>query len=365
MLTFQIEEKSFLFNFPAGTSRGILTKKKSWFVSVSSNALPFAGLGECSIISGLSPEYINDFDYYKRIQKAIDYLSLFELNDLFHQFENEFDSREIEVFFNSNPSIRFGFETAFLDLKNQQQGIYFLNDFSHGQRKIPINGLIWMGDEKFMKKQIEEKLNRGFSTLKMKVGSIDFNTELNLIKSIRSSFSDKEITLRVDANGAFSHEDVEDKLIRLSEYSLHSIEQPLSPGNLGYMKELCQKNIIAIALDEELIGITEKDQKQRLLQYVCPQYIILKPSLHGGIKGTREWIGLAEEQSIKWWITSALESNVGLSAICQFTVEFNNSMPQGLGTGSLYSNNIDKGLRVEKGFIFHDFNRLDNPYLEK
>lgn len=356
MLTFQIEEKSFLFNFPAGTSRGILTEKKSWFVSVSSNALPFSGLGECSVISGLTPEYINDSDYNKRIQKATDYLSFFELNDLFHQFENEFVSLEIEGFFNSNPSIRFGFETAFLDLKNQKQGIYFFNDFSLGQRMIPINGLIWMGNEKFMKKQIEDKLNRGFSTLKMKVGSIDFDTELSIIKSIRSTFSEKEITLRVDANGAFSQDEAEDKLTRLSEFSIHSIEQPLSPGNLGFMKELCQRNIIAIALDEELIGISEKKQKQRLLQYVSPQYIILKPSLHGGIKGSREWIELAEEQSIKWWVTSALESNIGLSAICQFTAEFNNSMPQGLGTGSLYSNNIDKGLNVKNGFIFRDFN---------
>jgi L-alanine-DL-glutamate epimerase-like enolase superfamily enzyme len=187
----------------------------------------------------------------------------------------------------------------------------------------------------------------------MKVGSIDFETELAILKSIRDTFSEKEITLRVDANGAFRKDDAENKLLRLSEYFLHSIEQPLKPGQLEKTKELCQKNIISIALDEELIGVTDKNEKQKLLRYLNPQYIILKPSLHGGIKGVREWIDLAEKQSIKWWITSALESNVGLSAICQLTSEYTNDLPQGLGTGSLYSNNIDKGLIVENGFIYN------------
>jgi L-alanine-DL-glutamate epimerase-like enolase superfamily enzyme len=353
MLSFQIEEQTFFFTFPAGTSRGVLTEKKSWFINISDKNLQFAGMGECSVIEGLTPEFTSDKEYLNLVYKAINYIKNCSLDDLFFQFENKFQNQEIEDFFCANPSIRFGFETAILDLKNQKQGVYFLNDFSFGKRKIPINGLIWMGDEKFMKNQIEEKLKHGFSTLKMKVGSIDFDTELALLKSIRDTFSEKEITLRVDANGAFRNDDAENKLLRLSAYFLHSIEQPLKPGQLEKTKELCQRKIISIALDEELIGVTDKNEKQKLLQYVSPQYIILKPSLHGGIKGVREWIELAEKQSIKWWITSALESNVGLSAICQFTSEYTNDLPQGLGTGSLYSNNIDKGLIVENGFIYN------------
>ncbi|MFM7667023.1 MAG: o-succinylbenzoate synthase [Bacteroidota bacterium] len=352
MLYFEIEERSFQFNFPAGTSRGVLTTKKSWFIFVTSDDLKQKGVGECSVIEGLTPEFLSDENYKNLILQAIHFIESFTLEDLFFQFENTFLDKNTEEFFTSNPSIRFGFESALLDLKNQKNGIYFENEFSKGLYKIPINGLIWMGDELFMKKQIEEKLANGFSTLKMKVGSIDFETEIEILKSIRSSFSEKEITLRVDANGAFLPENVEEKLQCLKELAIHSIEQPLKPGLINYTKELCKKNIVPIALDEELIGILNYASKQKLLREINPQFIILKPSLHGGIKGVREWISIASELNIAWWMTSALESNIGLSVICQLTAEYKNELPQGLGTGSLYSNNIDKGLRVENGFIY-------------
>ena len=352
MLSFEVEERVFEFNFPAGTSRGILTTKKSWFITVSSGELIQKGIGECSVIEGLTPEFVSEFQYLQLINQAIKFLESDDLQNVVLQFENKFTREEIETSFNADSSMRFGFETAFLDLKNQKNGIYFENNFSLGRKKIPINGLIWMGDEFFMKKQIEEKLANGFSTLKMKVGSIDFETEIKLLKLIRSSFSEKEITLRVDANGAFMPENVEDKLKRLAELAIHSIEQPLKPGLINQTKELCAKNIVPIALDEELIGSFNLKSKQKLLQEINPQFIILKPSLHGGVKGVREWISIAHELNISWWMTSALESNVGLSAICQLTAEYKNELPQGLGTGSLYTNNIEKGLKVENGFIY-------------
>jgi L-alanine-DL-glutamate epimerase-like enolase superfamily enzyme len=358
MLLFQIEERIFQFNFSAGTSRGILTQKKSWFISISMKGLRFSGLGECSVIEGLTPEFISETNYYSLILQAIKYIETFELEELIYQFNTRFNNSEIEVFFSANSSIRFGFETALLDLKNQKNGVYFENSFSKGQKKLPINGLIWMGNEAFMKKQIEEKLAQGFTTLKMKVGSIDYYTELKLLKSIRSSFSEKEIALRVDANGAFSPENVEDKLQQLAQLAIHSIEQPLKPGLIEQTKKLCAKNIVPIALDEELIGSNNFELKRKLLEEIQPQFIILKPSLHGGIKGVREWISIANLRGIQWWMTSALESNVGLSAICQLTAEYTNNLPQGLGTGSLYINNIEKGLKVQKGYIFFAYSQM-------
>ncbi|MFM7661218.1 MAG: o-succinylbenzoate synthase [Bacteroidota bacterium] len=354
MLSFDIDQHIFHFNFPAGTSRGLLTIKKSWFISVSSEKQLVKGIGECSVIEGLTKEFSSEKQYLKLIYHSVELIKNYSLTELLFQFDNNFENSEIDDFFRSNPSIRFGFESALLDLKNQKNGIYFENDFSNGLKKIPINGLIWMGDELFMKKQIEEKLVNGYTTLKMKVGSIDFETEFQLLKSIRSDFSEKEIILRVDANGAFTPEKVEDRLKRLAELAIHSIEQPLKPGLMDKTKELCTKNFIPIALDEELIGVFDFDSKRKLLVLIQPQFIVLKPSLHGGIKGVREWIAHATDLGIQWWMTSALESNIGLSAICQFTAEFEISLPQGLGTGSLYSNNIERGLIVKNGYIFSE-----------
>lgn len=327
----RFHKRVFHFKRPSGTSRGILTKKYAWFIEVWEESNPeVVGTGECSIIPGLSPDFI-DFDQYEaKVAETCSNLDS-DLTDW--------------------PSIKFGVETALLDLKNGGKGVIFKNDFTTGKRFIPINGLIWMGESTFMQEQIEEKLKLGFETIKLKIGAIDFDSEIELLKSIRDSYSKEEITLRVDANGAFSPEEALQKLQRLSELDIHSIEQPIKQGQFNEMKKLCGETPLDIALDEELIGVNRTADKIELLDTIQPQYIILKPSLHGGIEGTKEWISLAEERNIPWWITSALESNIGLNAICQLTAEYTNELPQGLGTGSLYTDNIPSDLRVQKGTI--------------
>jgi o-succinylbenzoate synthase len=328
----------FFFKRPSGTSRGVLTEKYSWFIEVYDEVnSTVRGVGECSIIPGLSPDF-KDFDAYeKKISEVCSKVD-FYLSDL--------------SLLDSFPSILFGLETAFLDLKNGGNKIVFNNDFTQGKRRIPINGLIWMGDSNYLLEQIEQKLEEGYSCLKMKIGAIDFQSELKVLESIRNRYSRNEISLRVDANGAFSPSEAEDKLNELANFDIHSIEQPIEVGQWSVMKELCLNTKVPIALDEELIGITQLDKKKELLETISPQFIILKPSLHGGIKGCKEWIQLSESLSIPWWMTSALESNIGLNAIAQFTAEFENDLPQGLGTGSLYTNNIVSLLRIEKGEIF-------------
>ena len=352
MLTFRIEKKVFDFTFGAGTSRGILHHKKSWFIHAIDSEALFQGIGECSVIEGLTPEYLSDDDYVSRINQAIYLIGDLNAADLKEQLFTNFSSTEIEDFFNQNSSIRFGFETAILDSLNSVNGIYFDSPFVTEGLKIPINGLIWMGNESFMYEQIEQKLKAGFTTLKMKVGAINFDQELSILRSIRKIYDSKSITLRVDANGAFSSDNVMERLKQLADFEIHSIEQPIATGNSELLKRICIDSPIPIALDEELIGVFSKKEKHSFLKAINPQFIVLKPSLHGGFKGTMEWIDVAETNGIQWWITSALESNVGLSAICQFTAQFTNALPQGLGTGSLYTNNIDMGLIVENGFIF-------------
>ena len=244
-----------------------------------------------------------------------------------------------------------------MDMKNGGKRIYFDNDFTTGKRQLPINGLVWMGDKNFMREQIEQKLEEGFTTIKMKIGAIDFETEIKLLESIRNRYDKDQITLRVDANGAFSPEEAMQKLTELAQLDIHSIEQPIKQGQWSKMRELCAQTPLDIALDEELIGVNERTKKIELLDTIKPQYIILKPSLHGGISGTQEWIELAEERNIPWWITSALESNIGLDAICQLTAEYQNGLPQGLGTGSLYTNNLTSNLVVSDGYIFRKLAR--------
>lgn len=325
-------KKTFEFKRPSGTSRGILTEKHAWILEAWYEANPdVIGLGECSIIPGLSPDF-ESFEHYEA-----------KLNELFANPKTDLTEW---------PSIKFGLECALLDLKNGGKRIYFDNDFTTGKRQLPINGLVWMGDENFMREQIEQKLEDGFTTIKMKIGAIDFETEIKLLKSIRDRFHKDQITLRVDANGAFSPEEALQKLTKLAQLDIHSIEQPIKQGQWFEMRDLCKQTPLDIALDEELIGVNERTEKIELLDTITPQYIILKPSLHGGISGTQEWIELAEERNIPWWITSALESNIGLDAICQLTAEYDNNLPQGLGTGSLYTNNIESGLTVNSGLIF-------------
>lgn len=326
------QKKTFVFKRPSGTSRGILTEKHAWFLEVWNEDEPeIKGKGECSIIPGLSPDFESIRQYEAKLKELQKHPTL-DLTDW--------------------PSIKFGMECAILDLKNGGNRIYFDNAFTRGERKLPINGLVWMGDESFMKEQIEQKLHEGFTTIKMKIGAIDFETELKLLSSIRERYSKDKITLRVDANGAFSAEEALDKLHALAQLDIHSIEQPIQQRQWAEMSSLCQTTPVPIALDEELIGINSREAKIDMLETIQPQYIILKPSLHGGISGTQEWIQLAEERSILWWMTSALESNIGLEAICQLTAEYNNDLPQGLGTGSLYTNNVEGDLVVQNGFIF-------------
>ncbi|MBZ9630837.1 o-succinylbenzoate synthase [Salegentibacter sp. LM13S] len=331
----QADYKKYILNFkrPSGTSRGVLTTKETWFLKVTDGNK--VGYGECGILRSLS---IDDRpDYEEKLQLVCNNINLGET--MLWEELKEF------------PSIQIGVEMAFRSLKAKNPFEIFPSEFTDGKAAIPINGLIWMGEKEYMKSQIQEKIEAGFDCIKMKIGAIDFETELELLKYIRSEFSSEEIELRVDANGAFKPEEALERLKRLSEFQLHSIEQPIKQGQWENMANLCRETPLPIALDEELIGVFDVTKKQELLQTIKPQYIILKPSLIGGFKGTQEWIDLAEENNIGWWITSALESNLGLNAISQFTYTKNSKMPQGLGTGSLYTNNIQSPLEVEKGNI--------------
>jgi o-succinylbenzoate synthase len=323
---------------PAGTSRGVMNVKQSWFLRIEDRGI--VGIGEISIIEGLSPEYEDQQQFEHLINQCCDAFDSGEIHP-----ENL--KTELKDF----PSLLFAFESALMDLQNGGKQLYFNNGFSSGLKKIPINGLVWMGDEGYMQEQISEKLKQGFTTIKMKIGAIDLETELSILRAIRKEHSAEEITLRVDANGAFSPEEAKELLKKLAKLEIHSIEQPIRAGNWKAMKELCATTPTPIALDEELIGINERNQKIELLETIQPQFIILKPSLHGGISGTQEWIELAQERKIDWWMTSALESNIGLNVICQLTAEYDNPLPQGLGTGSLYTNNVASELVVEGGFI--------------
>jgi len=335
------QKQTFLFKQPSGTSRGILTKKHAWFISLSElndsyKMTKHSSLGECSVIPGLSPDFESFESYENKIKEICDNINYY-IEHL----------SELEVY----PSILFGLETALLEMKSQNEKLLFDTPFTRGEVGIPINGLIWMGSKEFMLQQIEDKLNAGFYCLKLKIGAIDFDTELEILASIRKRYTASDIELRVDANGAFSTSDVLDKLERLSKFQLHSIEQPIKVGQWNEMAKICRVTPLPIALDEELIGIIGRVQKAVLLETIQPQYIILKPSLHGGILGTTEWIHLATEHKIPWWMTSALESNVGLNCVAQFASTYDNSLPQGLGTGGLYENNSPTNLYIKAGYI--------------
>ncbi|MBG6129354.1 o-succinylbenzoate synthase [Aquimarina sp. EL_43] len=321
------------FKRPSGTSRGILKTKETWLIVISDGIKE--GIGECGILRTLS---IDDRpDYEDKLKWTCENIHL-GVDKLWEEL--------IEF-----PSIQFGVEMAFKSLESDSPFLLFPSPFTRGEEQISINGLIWMGDKEFMRQQITSKLEDGFDCIKMKIGAIDFETELNLLSYIRSQFSSNSIELRVDANGAFKPEEALDKLKRLSAFDLHSIEQPIRQGQLKEMANLCKETPLPIALDEELIGVFDVTEKKKLLQTIQPQYIILKPSLIGGFKGTKEWIDIAKSYGIGWWITSALESNIGLSAIAQYTYTLNNKMPQGLGTGGLYTNNIDSPLVVSQGTL--------------
>lgn len=334
------------FKFDAGTSRGVLKTKDTYFIRVSSESFPGVyGYGEAGPLAKLSVDDIPDFEQHLR--EICSQLAGVPLPDKEEALLEKLGAL-LPIEF---PSIRFGMEVALLDLIHGGKRRIFPNSFYDDQKSMAINGLIWMGGRDFMLDQIGQKLEEGYDCIKMKIGSIDFEQEVALLAFIRERYSSQEVILRVDANGAFSKEEALKKLQQLSQFDLHSIEQPIRQGQWDAMEELCRTSPVPIALDEELIGIDDRNDKIRLLKKIKPQYIILKPTLVGGVFSTREWISLAEELSIGWWITSALESNIGLNAIAQLTSTCNPTMHQGLGTGQLYHNNIHSPLTLEKGSI--------------
>ena len=324
------------FKRPSGTSRGVMTEKETWFIILEEDGKK--GIGECGILRGLSAD--DRDDYEEKLNWACQNI---------HLGENALWDALLEF-----PSIQFGIEMAFLSLKSENPYVLFPSDFTNNSKSININGLVWMGEASYMKQQIEEKLADGFNCIKLKIGAIDFEKELELLHFIRSHFSAEQIEIRVDANGAFALNEALDKLNQLNQFQLHSIEQPIKKGNVKAMADLCETTPFPIALDEELIGVFSLPEKEKLLQEIKPQYIILKPSFVGGFRGTKEWIDLANKYNIDWWITSALESNIGLNAISQWTFIQNSKMPQGLGTGALYTNNIDCPLEVSQGQLWYN-----------
>ena len=323
------------FKRPSGTSRGVMTEKESWFIVLEKEGKK--GIGECGILRGLSIDDRPDYEEKLRWTCAN-----------IHLGENQLWEALIEF-----PSIQFGVEMAFQSLVSESPFLLFPSDFTDGKKSIPINGLVWMGEESFMKQQIEEKLADGFRCVKIKIGAIDFDAELEILRFIRQHFTPEQVEIRVDANGAFDSHLALNKITQLSEFEIHSIEQPIQKNNTDSMADLCKTTPIPIALDEELIGVFSLEEKEVLLQKIKPQYLILKPSFIGGFRGTKEWISLAEKHQIGWWITSALESNIGLNAIAQFTFLQHNLMPQGLGTGALYTNNFDSPLQVSQGQLWY------------
>ncbi len=333
--------KKYILNFkrPSGTSRGVLTTKETWFLILKHNRK--FGIGECGILRGLSIDDVDDYE--EKLQWVCENI---------HLGKEALYEKLVKY-----PSIQFGVEQAFLSITSENPFQLFKSNFLTSQEPILINGLVWMGNEDYMIKQIDEKLKAGFQCIKMKIGAIDFDQELSILKLIRKQYSKSEIELRVDANGAFAIDGAEEKLRVLAGLDIHSIEQPIKQGQLTEMAKLCSKTPLPIALDEELIGVFELAKKREMLQTIRPQYIILKPSLIGGFKGSLEWIQLAEELNIGWWITSALESNIGLNAIAQFTSTLNNQLPQGLGTGSLYTNNFQSPLTVAQGTLSYHQNK--------
>ncbi|MCC9043959.1 o-succinylbenzoate synthase [Myroides sp. M-43] len=330
------KKHNLIFERPSSTSRGVLTEKETWYITLEDNNKK--GIGECGILRSLS--FDDRPNYEEKLKWVVDNIHLGQ--DFLWESLREW------------PSIQFGLEQAFLSLESEDPFILFPSPFTEGQDSIAINGLVWMGEESFMKEQIDDKLKEGFTCVKLKIGAIDFERELGLLRYIRQHYSAKDIELRVDANGGFGPEEANDKLEILSHLDLHSIEQPIKQHQINAMTALCENTPLPIALDEELIGILSIEDKRELLDKIKPQYIILKPSLIGGVKGSLEWISLAEERNIGWWITSALESNIGLNAIAQWTYTLNNTMPQGLGTGALYTNNVTSPLEVKNGALWYN-----------
>lgn len=333
-----VKKYNLQFKIPAGTSRGVMHEKPSWIIRLLNRETGASGIGECSVIPGLSPDFNSCYEE--------------KLTELVNQINQKGlpDSESLQGF----PSISFGIETALLDAENGGGHILFPSDFTRGERGIPINGLIWMGMIDEMLDQIKIKIRDGFRCLKLKIGALDFENELDLLKRIRLEYPSENLEIRLDANGAFSFEEAPEKLCRLSDFNIHSIEQPIQPGQREEMAGICSQSPIDIALDEELIGLYTREEAGKLLQEIQPKYIILKPSLLGGYKKTAQWIEIAGEKGIDWWVTSALESSIGLNGIAQWVYTLNNPLVHGLGTGQIYKNNIFSPLKLNGTELWYD-----------
>ena len=339
MIKASYSKRTLIFKQPAGTSRGILTKKDVFYLILNDTENPSnKGIGEIAPIPGLSPDAVPDLEE--------------KIGILVRKINHKEEIGESE--FTGFPAVKFGYETALIGLNSKSPVLLFPSEFTEGKKGIPINGLIWMGTKDFMLKQVSEKIAAGFTCLKLKIGAIDFESEIDILRSIRERFPASQLEIRVDANGAFSPENALLKLDQLAKFNLHSIEQPIKQGQFSEMKKLCENSPVPIALDEELIGISLKNEGEKLLDTICPQYIILKPTLLGGIKVSEEWISLSEKRGIGWWVTSALESNIGLNVISQWVASLKTTNFQGLGTGALFANNVESPLYVSKGFLWYD-----------
>ncbi|MDG1930764.1 MAG: o-succinylbenzoate synthase [Flavobacteriaceae bacterium] len=323
------------FKQPSGTSRGVLRQKETFFIEMSEGKR--YGIGECGLFRGLSVDDVPHFE--EQLAKVCSALERgIDVSPLYTDF----------------PSIRIGVEMALKSFASDDSFQLYETPFSKGAQPISINGLVWMGTIAFMRQQVFDKIEAGYDCIKLKIGALDFDVECQLLAEIRRRYSPEAVTLRVDANGAFRPEEALQKLEKLSQYGLHSIEQPIAAGQVKAMQKLCAQTPIPIALDEELIGVLDATEQAALLDEIRPQYIILKPSLLGGFFASEDWIKLAEARNIGRWITSALESNIGLNAIAQWTATQNTVMPQGLGTGGLFTNNFQSPLVVDKGVLLYD-----------
>lgn len=336
------------FKFAAGTSRGTLREKNTWYIRLWDDSnQEIVGIGEAAPLVKLSIDDVPEFeDVLERVVADIDKVEI-------PKNEGEINELVQKLVSPKFPSIQFGLETAFLDLLHGGERIIFDNSFSKGEVGIPINGLVWMGDMEDMLLQLTSKIDSGYNCIKIKIGSLNFEKECDILQYIRNKYYKRDVIVRVDANGAFKPEEALDKLNELSKFNLHSIEQPIQPGQIEMMRQLCAYSPVPIALDEELIGIVGVKQKIELLKEIGPQFIILKPTLVGGLNSCKEWIEIAESLNIGWWMTSALESNIGLNAISQYTAQYKTSMHQGLGTGQLYHNNIPSPLAISDGKIYY------------
>lgn len=330
------------FNKPAKTSRNTITEKTIWLLRLYEKHTPeIIGYGEVAPLAGLSIETPS------QIENAL--IDICVKPDDWNQF--------IFGKLDNIPSVQFALEQALLDLNHQGEKILFPSKFTEGNEIIPINGLIWMGSPQYMIDQINEKIKSGFKCLKLKIGALNFNDELNILTEIRNTFGYHDLEIRVDANGAFDFDEAIEALDQLAPLEIHSIEQPIKAGNWEDMAELCRISPIQIALDEECIGAIYRDEKEEILETILPHYIILKPSLLGGFQQSEEWIELAGQYDISWWVTSALESNIGLNAIAQWTFTKYNPMYQGLGTGQLFSNNFNSPLYLNGEHLMFDPNK--------